>query len=116
MDFAIDQAAVQTTQTQTLQTPALATHPPNVVPAEMLLSGRLIRLESAKPSTKLIQVLVRDLYESEGNSSFAMQYAIREPNHTRQTRHRFIPLTTPAIPGLFTIWSTRNWEMWKSRT
>jgi hypothetical protein len=75
MDFAIDQAAVQTTQTQTLQTPALATQPPSLVPPEMLLSGRLIRLESVKPSTKLIQVLVRDLYESEGR--LFIRYAIR---------------------------------------
>lgn len=70
MDFAVDQ--VPPVQPR----PASVT-PPEPSPTEVLLSGKPIRLESAKPSRKPVEVLIRDLYERDGH--LLVRYAIR--NH-----------------------------------
>jgi hypothetical protein len=70
MDFAIDQIPI----------PVLQPKPANIVPqqpspSEVLLNGRPIRLESAKPPKKPVEVVIRDLYEWDGR--VLVRYAVR---------------------------------------
>ena len=70
MDFAVDQILVPVTQTK----PASAA-PPQPSPSEVLLAGRPVRLESAKPTKKPVEVVIRDLYEGDGR--VLVRYAVR---------------------------------------
>lgn len=60
MDFAIDQIPV----IQPKQAIAAAPVPPS--PAEILLAGKPVKLESSKPSHKKVEVTISDLYEQDG--------------------------------------------------
>src|SRR5581483_9779888 len=55
MDFAVD-------QTPPVQPKPASVTPPEPSPTEVLLSGKPIRLQSAKPSRKPVEVVIRDLY------------------------------------------------------
>jgi hypothetical protein len=69
MDFAVDQMPVVPPK------PASVTPPPRASATELLLAGRPVRLESAKPSHKPVEVTIRDLYEGDGR--VLVRYAIR---------------------------------------
>jgi len=74
MDFAIDETP-HITQSQ-------ATVPPAPAPTstEVLLAGKPVRLEGSKPAKKPVEVLIRDLYESDGR--LFIRYAVRnQGNH-----------------------------------
>src|ERR1700683_70205 len=60
MDFAVAQIPLAQPK------PAIAPQPPQPSPTEILLTGKAVRLESAKPSHKPVEVTIRDLYESNG--------------------------------------------------
>jgi hypothetical protein len=70
MDFAVDQIPLQVAQPK----PASVT-PPQPSPTEVLLAGKPVRLESAKPSRKPVEVVIRDLYEGDGR--VLIRYAVR---------------------------------------
>lgn len=70
MDFAVDQIPLQVAQPK----PASVT-PPQPSPTEVLLAGKPVRLESAKPSRKPVEVVIRDLYEGDGR--VLVRYAVR---------------------------------------
>jgi hypothetical protein len=70
MDFAVDQMPVPVTPTK----PASAV-PPHPSPSEVLLAGKPVRLESAKPTRKPVEVVIRDLYEGDGR--VLVRYAVR---------------------------------------
>jgi hypothetical protein len=55
--------------------PASVTPPPRASATELLLAGRPVRLESAKPSHKPVEVTIRDLYEGDGR--VLVRYAVR---------------------------------------
>lgn len=61
MDFAVVEAPLAATQPQ----PAVAAPPP-LSPTDLLLAGKLIRAESSKGSKNPVEVIICDLYESEG--------------------------------------------------
>jgi hypothetical protein len=69
MDFAVDQIPLAQPK------PAIAPQPPQPSPTEILLTGKAVRLESAKPSHKPVEVTIRDLYESNGR--LLVRYAVR---------------------------------------
>lgn len=69
MDFAVDQIPLVQPK------PVSVTPPPQPSPAEILLAGRLVRLESRKPSHKPVEVTIRDLYEGDGR--VLVRYAVR---------------------------------------
>jgi Conjugal transfer protein len=80
MDFALDQVQNQSSQTHPAPAPAaVAPQQASTMtpPIQMLLASRPIRLESTRPSTRPVQILLRDLYESDGR--LFIRYAIR--NH-----------------------------------
>lgn len=60
MDFAVDQPPVQVEKPKPVNTP------PQPSPVEMLLAGKPIRLEAAKPSMRPVEVVFHDLYERNG--------------------------------------------------
>jgi hypothetical protein len=70
MDFAVDQMPAPVMQAK----PA-STTPPQPSPSEVLLAGKPIRLESAKPTKKPVEVVIRDLYEHDGR--VLVRYAVR---------------------------------------
>ena len=70
MDFAVDQIPVPVIQPK----PANAA-PPQPSPSEVLLAGKPVRLESAKPTKKPVEVVIRDLYERDGR--VLVRYAVR---------------------------------------
>jgi hypothetical protein len=70
MDFAVDQIPVPVIQPK----PASAA-PPQPSPSEVLLAGKPVRLESAKPTKKPVEVVIRDLYERDGR--VLVRYAVR---------------------------------------
>lgn len=70
MDFAVDQIPVPVIQAK----PASVT-PPQPSPSEVLLAGKPIRLESAKPTKKPVEVVIRDLYEQDGH--VLVRYVVR---------------------------------------
>jgi hypothetical protein len=74
MDFAVDQAPPP-------QPKPTSVKPQEPSPTEVLLSGQPVRLESARPSTKSVQVTIRDLYERDGR--LLVRYAVR--NHSTHT-------------------------------
>lgn len=69
MDFAVDQTPLPQPK------PASVPQPSQPSPTEILLAGKAVRLESAKPSHKRIEVTIRDLYESDGR--LLVRYAVR---------------------------------------
>jgi hypothetical protein len=69
MDFAVDQIPLAQPK------PASVPQPPQPSPTEVLLAGKAVRLESAKPSHKPVEVTIRDLYESDGR--LLVRYAVR---------------------------------------
>jgi len=87
MDFAVDQIPVPIAQPK----PASAAPPPPS-PSEVLLAGKPVRLESAKPTKKPVEVVIRDLYEGEGR--VLVRYAVRN----RGTR--VYDVTTPQVYAL----------------
>jgi hypothetical protein len=72
MDFAIDQIPLAKPK------PVSLPEPPQPSPTEILLAGKAVRLESAKPSHKLIEVTIHDLYERDGR--LLVRFSIR--NHS----------------------------------
>jgi len=70
MDFAVDQPPIQVEQPKPANTA-----PPRPSPMEMLLAGKQIRLEAAKPSKKPVEVVFCDLYERDGR--VLIRYAVR---------------------------------------
>ena len=68
MDFAVDQMPL-------IQPKPASIMPPQPSPTEILLAGKLVRLESAKPSRKPVEVVIRDLYEGDGR--VLVRYAVR---------------------------------------
>ena len=68
MDFAVDQMPLIQPKPATIM-------PPQPSPTEILLAGKLVRLESVKPSRKPVEVVIRDLYEGDGR--VLVRYAVR---------------------------------------
>ena len=70
MDFAVDQIPVPVVQPK----PA-SVAPPPPSPSEVLLAGKPVKLESARPTKKPVEVVIRDLYEGDGR--VLVRYAVR---------------------------------------
>jgi hypothetical protein len=70
MDFAVDQIPLPVAQPK----PASTTLP-QPSPAEVLLAGKPVKLKSAKPTKKPVEVVIRDLYERDGR--VLVRYAVR---------------------------------------
>ncbi len=70
MDFAVDQMPVPVIQPN----PA-STMPPQPSASEVLLAGKPVKLQSAKPTKKPVEVVIRDLYERDGR--VLVRYAVR---------------------------------------
>jgi len=87
MDFAVDQIPLRVAQPK----PASIT-PPQPSPTEVLLAGKPVRLESAKPSRKPVEVVIRDLYEGDGR--VLVRYAVRN-----RGTHAY-DVTTPKVYAL----------------
>lgn len=87
MDFAVDQLPVPVIQPK----PASLT-PPQPSPSEVFLAGRPVRLESAKPTKKAVEVVIRDLYERDGR--MLVRYAVRN-----RSAHAY-ELATPQVYAL----------------
>lgn len=87
MDFAVDQIPVPIPQPK----PASAAPPPPS-PSEILLAGKPVRLESAKPTKKPVEVVIRDLYEGDGR--VLVRYAVRN-----RGTHAY-DVTTPQVYAL----------------
>ena len=88
MDFAVDQELPPQPKPTSLK-------PQEPSPTEVLLSGQTVRLESAKPSTRPVEVRIRDLYEKDGR--LLVRYAVR--NNSAHTYE----VTTPRVyvlPGV----------------
>jgi len=69
MDFALDQIPL------VQPNPASISEPPLPSPTEILLAGKAVRLEAAKPSHKPVEVTIRDLYERDGR--LLVRYTVR---------------------------------------
>jgi len=87
MDFAVDQIPVPVIQPN----PASAM-PPQPSPSEVLLAGKPVKLESAKPTKKPVAVVIRDLYEQDGR--VLVRYAVRNRGP------RAYDITTPQVYAL----------------
>ena len=88
MDFAVDQELPP-------QPKPTSVKPQEPSPTEVLLSGQPVRLESAKPSTRSVEVRIRDLYEKDGR--LLVRYAVRN-----NSAHAY-EVTTPSVyvlPGV----------------
>jgi hypothetical protein len=88
MDFAVDQELPP-------QPKPISVKPQEPSPTEVLLSGQPVRLESSKPSTRSVEVRIRDLYEKDGR--LLVRYAVR--NNSAHTYE----VTTPRVyvlPGV----------------
>jgi hypothetical protein len=68
MDFAVDQMPL-------VQPKPASVTPPQPSATEILLAGKPVRFESAKPSHKPIEVTIQDLYEGDGR--VLVRYAVR---------------------------------------
>ena len=69
MDFAVDQIPLPQPK------PVSVPQSPQPSPTEILLAGKAVRLESARPSHKPVEVTIRDLYERDGR--LLVRYAVR---------------------------------------
>jgi hypothetical protein len=88
MDFAVDQELPP-------QPKPTSVKPQEPSPTDVLLSGQPVRLESAKPSTRPVEVRIRDLYEKDGR--LLVRYAVRN-----NSAHVY-EVTTPSVyvlPGV----------------
>ena len=88
MDFAVDQELPA-------QPKPTSEKPQEPSPTDVLLSGQPVRFESAKPSTKSVEVRIRDLYEKDGR--LLVRYAVRN-----NSAHSY-EVTTPRVyvlPGV----------------
>jgi hypothetical protein len=83
MDFAIDQIPLAQPK------PVSIPQPPQPSPTEILLAGKPVRLESAKPSRKAIDVTICDLYERDGR--LLVRYAVRNRSS------RLYEMTAPQV-------------------
>jgi hypothetical protein len=72
MDFAVDQVPLPTVAPTPTNVPPL---PPQPSPIEVLLAGKPVRQESAKPTKKPVQIVIRDVYEENGRA--LVRYAVR---------------------------------------
>jgi hypothetical protein len=68
MDFAVDQMPL-------IQPKPASVAPPQPSSTDILLAGKPVRLESARPSKKSVEVVIRDLYEGDGR--VLVRYAVR---------------------------------------
>ncbi len=68
MDFAVDQMPL-------VQPKPASVTPPQPSPTDVLLAGKLVRLESRRPSRKPVEVVIRDLYQGDG--CVLVRFAIR---------------------------------------
>jgi hypothetical protein len=68
MDFAVDQMPL-------IQPKPASVAPPQPSSTDILLAGKPVRLESARPSKKPVEVVIRDLYEGDGR--VLVRYAVR---------------------------------------
>jgi hypothetical protein len=76
MDFAVDQSPTESAQLRPAPPPVAVASPASTsTPVQMLLGGKPIRLASDRPGTRLVQVFLRDLYESDGR--LFIRYTIR---------------------------------------
>jgi hypothetical protein len=66
--------------------------PPHPSATEILLAGKPVRLDSAKPSHRPIEVTIRDLYEGDGR--VLVRYAVRN-----RSSHAY-DVTTPQVYAL----------------
>jgi hypothetical protein len=82
MDFAVDQPQVE--KPKPANTP-----PPQPSPVDMLLAGKPIRLEAAKPSKRRVEVVFHDLYEKKGR--VLIRYSVQ--NHG----NHIYEVTTPQV-------------------
>jgi hypothetical protein len=87
MDFAVDQIPVPIAQPK-----SASAAPPPPSPSEVLLAGKPVRLESAKPTKKPVEVVIRDLYEGDGR--VLVRYAVRN-----RGTHAY-DVTTPQVYAL----------------
>jgi hypothetical protein len=85
MDFPVDQMPA-------IQPKPASVTPPQPSPTEVLLAGKPVRLQSAKPSRKLVEVVIRDLYEGDGR--LLIRYAVRN-----RGSHAY-EITTPQVYAL----------------
>jgi hypothetical protein len=85
MDFAVDQMPL-------IQPKPTSVAPPQPSPTEVLLAGKPVRRESAKPSRKPIEVVICDLYERDGH--VLVRYAVRN-----RGSHAY-DVTTPKVFAL----------------
>lgn len=69
MDFAVDEAALEAPPPK----PALTPAPPS--PTDVLLAGQPIRMENSKRSKRSVEIVIRDLYETDGR--VFVRYAVR---------------------------------------
>ena len=70
MDFGVDETPAQVS----VPKPANITPPPPL-PAEVLLAGKPVRQESAKPTKKPVDIVIHDVYEE--NDRAFVRYAVR---------------------------------------
>ena len=85
MDFAVDQMPL-------IQPKPASVAPPQPSPTDVLLAGKPVRLESARPSKKPVEVVIRDLYEGDGR--VLVRYAVRN-----RGSHAY-DVTTPKVFAL----------------
>jgi hypothetical protein len=90
MDFVVDHVS-------TIQPKPVSVAPPPQPPApvEILLAGKPVRLESAKPSRKPVEVTIRDLYEGDGR--VLVRYSVRNRGN------RDYNVTTPEVYSLSAV-------------
>ena len=84
MDFAVDQPPVQVEKPKPAGTP-----PAQPSPVDMLLAGKPIRLEAARPSKRPVEVVFHDLYEKNGR--VLIRYSVQ--NHGNHS----YDVTTPQV-------------------
>jgi len=94
MDFAVDQMPLIQAKPASLPTP------PQPSPSEIFLAGKPVKLESAKPSHRPVEVSLRDLYEGEGR--VLVRYAIRN-----RSKHPY-DVATPQVYALSGVRYTQS--------
>ena len=85
MDFAVDQMPL-------IQPKPASVAPPQPTPTDVLLAGKPVRLQSARPSKKSVEIFIRDLYEGDGR--VLVRYAVRN-----RGSHAY-DVTTPKVFAL----------------
>lgn len=85
MYFAVDQVPL-------IQPKPASAAPPQPTPTDVLLAGKPVRLQSARPSKKSVEIFIRDLYEGDGR--VLVRYAVRN-----RGSHAY-DVTTPKVFAL----------------